>query len=135
VLNISGSPTAAGSSDWETMKGVWRDAFAEEAKEAGVPFGFQDGAAQPTGEEGTLLAVYVNDYRYVSTGARFGLGVMTGNAYIDSKVRFMDLMNGQLRGEQGYNTSSSAWQGVFSAMTSKQVAAICKKMVETSVGR
>lgn len=135
VLNLSGSDVATKASDWETMKGVWRDAFSEEAKNAGVPFGFQDGAPRPMGEGGTLLAVYVNDYRYVSTGARFGLGVMTGNAFVDSKVRFMDLKDGQLWGEQPYNTKSTAWEGVFSAMTSKQVEAICKSMVATSLGK
>jgi hypothetical protein len=29
-----------------------------------------------------------------------------------------------------YDTSSTAWQGVFSAMTDKQVQAICKQIVE-----
>jgi hypothetical protein len=60
---------------------------------------------------------------------------MTGNAFVDSKVRFIDLKDGRVWGEQPYNTKSTAWEGVFSAMTAKQVGAICKKMVDTTLGR
>ncbi len=89
----------------------------------------RDGEPKPTGQAGTLVAVHVNDYRYVSAGARFGLGVMTGNAYVDAKIRFLDLKTGQSFGEQTINTSSSAWQGIFSAMTDKQLQAIAKEIV------
>ena len=54
---------------------------------------------------------------------------MTGNAFIDSKVSFLDLQTGATLGERTYNTKSTAWQGVFSAMTEKQVQAICKDIV------
>jgi hypothetical protein len=63
VLSLDGSEVATSSGNWEEMKGVWRDAFGQEATSAGVAYGFQEGAAQHTGEEGTLLVVYVNDYR------------------------------------------------------------------------
>lgn len=32
--------------------------------------------------------------------------------------------------ERSYNTSSSAWQGIFSAMTSKQIEAICQQIAQ-----
>jgi len=53
---------------------------------------------------------------------------MTGNAFINSKVQFVDLSNGSALGERSYDTSSTAWQGAFSAMTDKQVRAICKEI-------
>jgi hypothetical protein len=127
VLNVSGSKAAAESADWEQMKGEWRAAFKSEATRTGAKLSFQEGEPKPTGEPGTLVAVFVNDYRYLSPGARFGFGVMTGNAYIDSKVRFLNLESGKSIGERVYNTSSSAWEGVFSAMTEKQVQAIAKE--------
>jgi hypothetical protein len=71
----------------------------------------------------------VNDYRWVSTGARIGFGVFTGNAFVDAKIRFLDLKTGQPFGEQSINTSSSTMQGVFSAMTDKQLQAIAKEIV------
>lgn len=82
-------------------------------------------------ESGTWVVVDINDYRYLTPGARFGFGVMTGNAFIDSRVQFIDLDTGRLIAEQLYNTSSSAWEGIFSAMTDKQVRAICNEVVTT----
>ena len=93
------------------------------------------GAARPTGEPGTLLGMYVNDFRYVSTGMRLGIGVMSGNAFIDANTRFMDLNNGALWGERPYVTRSSAWEGVASAMTGKQAQAICKNMIDVARGK
>lgn len=99
------------------------------AAEAGVKYMEQEIAARPTNEPGTLVTVHVNDYRYLSPGARYGFGVMTGNAYMNSQVRFTDLKSGGPYGERTYNTSSSAWEGIFSAMTAKQIEAICKQIV------
>ena len=48
---------------------------------------------------------------------------MTGNAFIKSKVQFRDLVTGDVLGKRSYDTTSTAWQGVFSAMTEKQVQA------------
>lgn len=39
----------------------------------------QDALNAPTKSDGTLVVVDVEDYRYVSTGARIAFGVMTGN--------------------------------------------------------
>jgi hypothetical protein len=64
----------------------------------------------------------------LSSGARFGFGVMTGNAYIDAKIQFADLKSGRPFGERSYNTRSTAWQGIFSAMTEKQVQAIAAEI-------
>lgn len=129
VMNVTGSPTVVQSKDWEAFKGEWRSAMGSAATAAGARFSTQDGAPRPTSEPGTLVVVDVNDYRYLTPGARFGLGVMTGNAYIDTKVRFVDLRTGAPLGERAYNTSSSAWQGIFSAMTDKQVQAISKEVI------
>ena len=136
VLNLGGSPAVLQSKDWEAFKGAWRGAMQSEAATAGVALTVQDGAVRSTGQAGTLLAVQVNDYRYVSSGARFGLGIMTGNAYIDATVRFLDARTGQPFGPpQSINTSSSAWQGIFSAMTDKQLQAVAQGLVRDVKGR
>ena len=62
-------------------------------------------------------------------GQRIAFGVFSGNAYIDSKVEFRDLATGKLYGERAYNTSSSAWGGVFSAMTPKQIYALADEII------
>ncbi len=128
VLRMTGVKDAIGASDWASFKEEWRDTFAEHAKQSGITFAMQDGEARTSGEAGTLITVYVNDYRKVGIGARIFLGVMTGNAFIDAKVSFSDLSNGRPFGEQAYNTTSSAWHGVFGKMTPQQVDAIATEV-------
>src|SRR5690349_10688405 len=96
VLNMSGPPRSSGSRDWEAFKGEWNGSFQAQANLASLGFEVQTGKAKPTGEPGTLLDVYVDDYRYLSPGARYGFGIMTGNAYIESRIRFLDLRTGAL---------------------------------------
>lgn len=126
VLAMTGPSTVVQSKDWAEFKREWRETFAEHAKEAGIAFSFADTppAPTPTGEGGTLLLVDVADYRIVGIGARVFFGVMTGNAFIDAKVRYASLRNGQVYGEQRYSSSSSAWGGVFAKVTPQQVDAI-----------
>lgn len=135
VLNLSGAKTSIEAKDWASFKEEWRATFAEHAKTKGIAFAIQEGEARPAGEAGTLLSVYVNDYRQVGIGARIFFGVMTGSAYIDAKARFMDLANGAAFGEQVYNTSSSAWSGVFAKMTPQQVDAIATDVFSQLKGR
>jgi hypothetical protein len=128
VLNMTGPATVTQSKDWTAFQEEWRATFADHAKETGVAFEVQKGEARPTGEAGTLLQVYVNDYRMVGIGARVFFGVMTGNAYIDAKASYTDLNDGKVFGERDYNTTSSAWGGVFAKMTPQQVDAIASKV-------
>jgi len=124
TMNVTGPRQITDSADWEQLKGEWRAAMKSAAASIGAAFSPQEGKPQPTGEPGTLVVVNVNDYRYISPGARYGFGIMTGNAYLDSTVQFMDLQTGAVLGSRTYNTSSSAWQGAFSPMTEKQIQAI-----------
>lgn len=134
VLSIDGSATATGADSWSSLTSAFHVGCTEEATSAGVQLEFQDGAARATGEPGSLLAMYVNDFRYISTGMRVGIGIMSGNAFIDANTKFLDLQNGTLWGERPYMTKSSAWEGVGSAMTAKQAQAICKNMIDVVRG-
>ena len=128
VLNMTGPATVTQAKDWPAFQEEWRATFAEHAKEAGVEFSVQKGEPRSIGETGTLLQVYVNDYRMVGIGARIFLGVMTGNAYIDAKAGYTDLNDGKEFGDRIYNTTSSAWGGVFAKMTPQQVDAIASRV-------
>jgi hypothetical protein len=134
VLGMDGSATAKGSDSWTSLTTAFHEGCTQEAQSAGVPIEFQDGTTHATGEAGTLLAMYVNDFRYISTGMRVGFGIMTGNAFIDANTRFLDLNNGSVLGERPYVTKSSAWEGIGSAMTPKQAQAICKNMIDVVRG-
>jgi hypothetical protein len=124
VLNMTGASNVTSAKDWPKFQKEWRDNFAEYAKADGITFEVQDGEGHATGQAGTLLKLYVNDYRYVGIGSRIMFGVMTGNAYIDAKATFCDLDDGKQIGERIYNTSSTAWAGVFATMTPGQVDAV-----------
>jgi len=65
----------------------------------------------------------------LTPGARYGFGIMTGNAFIDAEAEFIALPAKKSVGSRKYQTSSSAWQGVFSAMTDKQVLAISNEII------
>ncbi len=129
TLVILGSDAATKSADWEALKGEWRGAMRSAASAQAINVKFADSAPAAGGEDGTLVLVRVNDYRYLTPGARFGFGVFTGNAFMDATVAFSDLRSGRAYGERKYNTSSTAWQGVFSAMTDKQLAAISNEIL------
>jgi hypothetical protein len=128
VLNMTGPAVVTEAKDWPAFQEEWRATFADHAKEAGVAFDVQKGEARSIGEAGTLLRVYVNDYRMVGIGSRVFFGVMTGNAYIDAKASYTDLNDGKVFGERTYNTTSSAWGGVFAKMTPQQVDAIASRV-------
>lgn len=117
------------SEDWELFRAEWRTAMASTASAAGRRFVHLDATPETFDEQGTFVVVDVNDYRYLSAGARYGFGVMTGNAYIDADAEFYVVPEMQKAGSRKYSTSSTAWQGVFSAMTSKQVEAIADQML------
>ena len=129
VLNLTGSDTTTSAKDWNGFKGIWKDECSDEFHQAEAQFSMQDGAPQPTGSEGDLIVVNVVDYRYVSIGARVMFGIMTGNAFIDAQVGFRDLKTGETWATKTYDTKSSAWNGVFAAMTTKQVRAMCHEIL------
>jgi hypothetical protein len=124
VMSMTGSKQVVDAKDWADFKREWRETFADHAKAAGIDFAFVDGDVKPQAQDGTMLLVNVADYRMVGIGARIMFGIMTGNAYIDAKVKFANLRDGAAFGEQQYNTSSSAASGIFAKMTPQQVDAI-----------
>jgi len=127
---ITGSPAAEAGKDWQDFKGEWRGAMAAAAAASKLDFGYYEAQVPPLPAGTTLVKIKVNDYRYISTGARIGLGVFTGNAFVDSDVEFVEQPGGKSLGSRKYSTSSSAWQGVFSAMTDKQLQALSTEIVK-----
>jgi hypothetical protein len=128
ILNMTGPAAVTQAKDWPAFQEEWRATFVDHAKAAGVAFDVQKGDARSIGESGTLLQLYVNDYHMVGIGSRIFFGVMTGNAYIDAKANFTDLNDGKEFGERLYNTTSSAWGGVFAKMTPQQIDFIASQV-------
>ncbi|MGY1457889.1 MULTISPECIES: hypothetical protein [unclassified Luteimonas] len=130
LLHVKGTPEMVASDGWQAFRAEWRSAMAATAAGAGREFVYLDTLPATFEMPGTLVEVTITDYRHVSTGARYGLGVMTGNARVEADAAFYVLPGRTLAGTREYSTSSSAWQGIFAAMTSKQVAAITEQMVQ-----
>lgn len=121
VLTMTGPKSVLDAKDWADFKREWQTTFGDHARQAGIAFAFAD-SAPPTGsDDGTLLSVDVADYRMIGIGARIMFGIMTGNAYIDAKIRYVNLRDGSTLGEQQYNTTSSAAGGIFAKVTPQQV--------------
>lgn len=121
VLTMTGAKQAVEAKDWADFKKEWRDTFGEHAKAAGIAFSFVEGEVAPRAEDGTIVRVDVADYRIVGIGMRIMFGIMTGNAYIDAKVKYLNLRDGAVFGEQQFNTTSSAGAGIFAKVTPQQV--------------
>ncbi|MCD9029828.1 hypothetical protein LDO26_16680 [Luteimonas sp. BDR2-5] len=129
AIAVEGSDAARGKDDWADFRALWPEAMRASASAAGLQS--SDHAGRPTSLDppGVLVVVRIDDYRYVSTGARYGLGVMTGNAYIKATAEFVQYPGGQVVATRSYDTTSSAWQGIFAPMTTKQVQAITDQIV------
>jgi hypothetical protein len=128
VLDVQGSREAAASKDWEQFRNEWRVGMGEAAKAAGMTLAPAD--VGRVSDPSTLVTVKINDYRYITRGARVAVGMMTGNAYIDADVMFAELPGRRPAGVRKFSTTSSAMQGAFSAMTESQIRGICDEIVK-----
>jgi hypothetical protein len=129
VMTVKGSPAVSATSDWQVFREEWRAGMSAAALSKGLAFTFYDADVVPASETGTLIGVKINDYHYVSQGARIFLGVMTGNAFLDADVEFIDLQSRRIVGTRKYSSTSSAWEGIFAAMTDKQVQLVSNEIV------
>ena len=130
VLTLSGTNGTESSPDWNAFTEAWQTSMTEAASAAGASFNLASGADPlPTGVA-TLVKIKVNDFRYVSQAKRYAIGVLSGNAYMDLDVEFVETPSNKNLGTRKYSTSSSAWHGVFSAMTPKQVEAVAQNIVK-----
>ena len=124
VMSMTGPKQVIDSKDWGDFKREWKDTFSEYAKEAKITFDFIEGEVRPNNQDGTMLIVDVADYRMVGIGSRIMFGIMTGNSFIDAQVKYSNLKTGETLGEQQFNTTSSAWSGIFAKVTPQQVDSI-----------
>lgn len=130
VLRMTGSKVATGSSDWSRVRTEWREAMQGASNAAGLSFIDETAGMATQSGAGTVVDVYVDDYHFVSQGARIAFGIMTGNAFMRAKVTFRDLQTDQVFGERSYSTKSSAWQGIMAPTTDRQTRAIVADVVK-----
>lgn len=128
VVNFKGNDKVQQNHDWPTLKRDWSDALQVEALRAGYKISEAQGLQLGSGD-GVGIAINVTNFRYLTPGARYSAGIMVGNAWVNSSAEFSDLDSGKLIGTRTYDTSSSAWEGIASAMTQEQVQAIARQII------
>ena len=133
MVNFQGNSKVQQNEDWPRLKQEWRDALQVEATHAGYSLA-EGQASSLEGKDGVGIKINVTNFRYLTPGARYGAGVMVGNAWVNSSADYSDLKSGRLIGTRTYDTSSSAWEGVMSAMTKEQVEAISQKIISDIKG-
>lgn len=129
VVAFDGNSKVEANPQWGMIKTSWRNALLSEASSAGYSITERPTPVQPENTPGTIIQIDVSNFRYMTPGMRYGLGIMAGNAWVDADVTYRDLQTGETIGVRKYNTSSSAWEGVFSAMTEEQLQALAKEIV------
>lgn len=128
VVNFQGNSKVQQNEDWPRLKQEWNEALHNEATRAGYSLADAQ-ASSPADKDGVGIKINVTNFRYITPGARYGAGVMVGNAWVNSSADYSDLKSGRLIGTRTYDTSSSAWEGVMSAMTKEQVEAIAQQII------
>lgn len=128
AVQFSGSGKVLANPQWGRLTASWRGALQREASNVGYRLSAPRGDYSSPAPA-TLLRIEVSNFRYLTSDMRFSFGVMTGNAWVDAKVEYIDAETGALYGSRTYNTSSSAWEGVLSAMTDEQLAALSREII------
>ena len=127
-LAVTPGPGVEAGADWTRLVADWQTSMAASAYGRGASFSLAQPGETPGGS-GVLLRMQVNQFRYMTEGTRALVGVFGGNAHLDVDVTFVELPQGSTGGTRNYKASSSAWQGVLSAMTPKQVDAMAREII------
>ena len=127
-VNFEGNSKVQQNEDWPLLKQEWKEALHAEASAEGYRLA-ESQLLSLDGKDGVGIKINVSNFRYITPGARYGAGMMVGNAWVNSSADFLDLKTGRLIGTRTYDTSSSAWEGVMSAMTQEQVEAIARQII------
>ncbi|MBZ9780844.1 hypothetical protein K9857_04655 [Pseudomonas sp. REP124] len=128
IVNFQGNNKVQQNEDWPRLKQEWTEALHNEATRAGYSL-LDTKASIPADKDGVGIRINVTNFRYITPGARYGAGVMVGNAWVNSSADYSDIKSGRLIGTRTYDTSSSAWEGIMSAMTKEQVEAIAQQII------
>lgn len=135
IVVLEPGPGIARDENWQALREEWVTSLSAIAPPKGLRGTVMDNAPARLDAGDLLVNVHVKEYRYRSQAARYGFGVMTGNAYMSLDLAYKAPPDGRVIGTRSVSTKSTAWQGVFSAMTPKQVEAVVTDIVETAAPR
>lgn len=127
---LTASAEVKRNNDWNSLVKEWQKSIPEAASQLDVKANyFQDENALPT-DQNVLVKIKVKNFRYMTPVTRAFMGILAGDAYMDLDVEYIQLPSGQLLKSKNINTSSSAWEGIFSAVTPSQVQAVSRTVLQ-----
>lgn len=135
TLRLTGTPEIQVSNRWQKFSDEWYWKMQYEAESRNIPYTFAAKDSDIGDEPGTLVRINVKDFRYISQVERYFLGIVLGNAYMDIDVEYVELPSKRLIATKKFNTTTTAWEGVYSAATPKQVVAVIQVILNDIQGR
>lgn len=134
AIVVTASDAVRQNSDWASLTNDWQELVPDVASELHTSASYIASESALTSSQTMLVRVKVNDFRYMSTARRFVMGILAGNAYMDLDVEYVQLPAMQVVSTKKINTSSTAWEGIFSAVTPKQVSAVSRIVLTDAIG-
>ena len=128
-VRVEAAPGMPPGGNWETFKADWRDGMAIAAGRSGMQVTWSDTEDARSADPAVLVVVKVRNYQYMTPETRIGLGILAGNAYVNTEVEFYELPARKLLGSRLYGTTTSPAEGILSATTRKQVLAISDEVI------
>jgi hypothetical protein len=129
VFTVDATPEVTASPNWAALVEEWQNSMKWAADNAKISYSWAAAGSKPAAQAAVHVVVKVKDFKFVSAGKRWALGVFTGNASINAEASFTDLASGRALGTRSYGSSSSFIQGVFAPMTERQLESISTEIV------
>jgi len=134
AFSITADAGTKRSRAWPALVDEWLNHFPEAVENVGAsPVAAREGEPAALGRPGTLVAVHVNSFRFLSPGRRYarsGAGQLnppTGS--LDVRVQYYDLMTGDALGSERAYTVSPQRGEDFHATTTLQVRNMAREIM------
>lgn len=84
-VNFEGNSKVQQNEDWPLLKQEWKEALHAEASAEGYRLA-ESQLLSLDGKDGVGIKINVSNFRYITPGARYGAGIMVGNAWVNSSA-------------------------------------------------
>lgn len=129
LLKVDAPSKLKADENWLAFLEEWETSMTAITSESQTSFKMLKGDEILPSDPAALVKIWVNDFKYVSQVKRYMIGILAGNASMNIDVEYFEMPGLKPLGQINFNTTSSAGQGVFSAMTPKQVNAVSIEIV------
>lgn len=128
-VRVEAAPGMPPGGHWETFKTDWREGMSMAAGRSGMLVTWVDSEEVRSADPAVLVVVKVRNYQYMTPESRIGLGILAGDAYVNTEVESYELPARKLLGSRVYGSSTRPVEGIFAASTRKQVLSISDEVI------